>query len=239
MLLGWNYRSYYHNAYAFNQYMAAKGYGVLAVNYRSGGGSGLDCREALDYGAAGASEYNDVVGAGLFLRAQPDVDPARIGLWGGSYGGYLTAMGLARASDMFAAGVDVHGVHDWNNAIRNFMPNYNQERRPDIAAAPASSPMASRRLALAGAPHPRRRRSQRAVQRIGGAQEQRWARQCMEQLASLDEIRLPAARLAAIYARGGFLIIWRHAGRHLGRWRRWNQGSNAGGAANVPSRRPS
>jgi dipeptidyl aminopeptidase/acylaminoacyl peptidase len=143
MLLGWNYRSYYHNAYAFNQYMASKGYVVLSVNYRSGIGYGLDFREALNYGASGASEYNDVVGAGLFLRAQPDVDPSRIGLWGGSYGGYLTAMGLARASDMFAAGVDVHGVHDWNNAIRNFMPNYNAERRADVARqAAAASPMA-------------------------------------------------------------------------------------------------
>ena len=143
MLLGWNYRSYYHNAYAFNQYMASKGYVVLSVNYRSGIGYGLEFREALNYGASGASEYNDVVGAGLFLRGQPDVDPSRIGLWGGSYGGYLTAMGLARASDMFAAGVDVHGVHDWNNAIRNFMPNYNAERRPDVARQAAqASPMA-------------------------------------------------------------------------------------------------
>jgi dipeptidyl aminopeptidase/acylaminoacyl peptidase len=143
MLLGWNYRSYYHNAYAFNQYMAGKGYVVLSVNYRSGIGYGLEFREALNYGASGASEYHDVVGAGLYLRAQPDVDPARIGLWGGSYGGYLTAMGLARASDLFAAGVDVHGVHDWNNAIRNFMPDYNQERRPDVARlAFQSSPMA-------------------------------------------------------------------------------------------------
>jgi dipeptidyl aminopeptidase/acylaminoacyl peptidase len=143
MLLGWNYRSYYHNAYAFNQFMASRGYVVLSLNYRSGIGYGLEFREALNYGASGASEFNDVIGAGLFLRAQPDVDPARIGLWGGSYGGYLTAMGLARASDMFAAGVDVHGVHDWNNAIRNFMPGYNAERRPDVARlAAASSPMA-------------------------------------------------------------------------------------------------
>ncbi len=143
MLLGWNYRSYYHNAYAFNQYMAAKGYLVLSVNYRSGLGYGLEFREALDYGAAGASEYNDVVGAGLFLRALPEVDATRIGLWGGSYGGYLTALGLARASSLFAAGVDVHGVHDWNNAIRNFMPGYNQERRPEAAVlAFRSSPMA-------------------------------------------------------------------------------------------------
>ena len=48
MLLGWNYRSYYHNAYAFNQYMASRGYVVLSVNYRSGTGYGLEFREALE-----------------------------------------------------------------------------------------------------------------------------------------------------------------------------------------------
>jgi dipeptidyl aminopeptidase/acylaminoacyl peptidase len=114
MLLGWHYMDYYNNAYAMNQYLASLGYIVLSVNYRSGIGYGLDFREALNYGATGASEYNDVLGAGLYLRNRPDVDPKRIGLWGGSYGGYLTALGLARASDLFAAGVDFHGVHDWS-----------------------------------------------------------------------------------------------------------------------------
>jgi dipeptidyl aminopeptidase/acylaminoacyl peptidase len=114
MLLGWHYMDYYNNAYAMNQYLASLGYIVLAVNYRSGIGYGLDFREALNYGATGASEFNDVLGAGLYLRSRPDVDPKRIGLWGGSYGGYLTALGLARASDLFAAGVDFHGVHDWS-----------------------------------------------------------------------------------------------------------------------------
>jgi dipeptidyl aminopeptidase/acylaminoacyl peptidase len=52
------------------------------------------------------------------------VDPTRIGIYGGSYGGYLTAHALARASDLFAAGVDIHGVHDWNVGIRTFMPAY-------------------------------------------------------------------------------------------------------------------
>jgi dipeptidyl aminopeptidase/acylaminoacyl peptidase len=114
MLLGWHYMDYYNNSYAMNQYLASLGYIVLSVNYRSGIGYGLDFREALNYGATGASEFNDVLGAGLYLRSRADVDPKRIGLWGGSYGGYLTALGLARASELFAAGVDFHGVHDWS-----------------------------------------------------------------------------------------------------------------------------
>ena len=74
MLLGWHYMAYYNNAYAMNQYLASRGYIVLSVNYRSGIGYGLDFREALNYGAAGASEFNDVQGAGIYLRNRPDVD---------------------------------------------------------------------------------------------------------------------------------------------------------------------
>ena len=144
MLLGWHYMFYYHQAYAFNQYLASKGYVVLSVNYRSGIGYGLDFREAKDYGATGASEYNDVAGAGLYMRARADVDQKRIGLWGGSYGGYLTALGLARASDLFAAGVDLHGVHDWNSEIQVFAPGYDAEKQRDAARiAASSSPMSS------------------------------------------------------------------------------------------------
>jgi dipeptidyl aminopeptidase/acylaminoacyl peptidase len=144
MLLGFHYMGYYHNAYAMNQYLANLGYVVLAVNYRSGIGYGLNFREALNYGATGASEFNDVLGAGLYLRNRPDVDPKRIGLWGGSYGGYLTALGLARASDLFAVGVDFHGVHDWNNVIRNFVSAYDPNKDPRAAQiAFESSPLAS------------------------------------------------------------------------------------------------
>lgn len=130
MLLAWHYMSYYHNTYALNQYLASQGYVVLSVNYRSGTGYGLNFREALNYGATGASEFNDVLGAGLYMKSRPDVDPARIGIWGGSYGGFLTAHALARASDLFAAGVDIHGVHDWNVGIRTFIPTYSPG--PDI-----------------------------------------------------------------------------------------------------------
>lgn len=143
MLLGWHYMDYYHQAYAMNQWLAAKGYVVLSLNYRSGIGYGLEFREALDYGAAGASEFGDLTGAGNWLRGRPEVDGDRIGLWGGSYGGYLTALGLARASDLFAAGVDLHGVHDWNVTIRNFVPDYESAARPEFRdRAFAASPMA-------------------------------------------------------------------------------------------------
>lgn len=117
MLLGWHYRGYYHSAYAFNQYLASRGYVVLSVNYRSGVGYGRAFREAKNRGPRGASEYQDIVAAGKYLRSRSDVDGKRIGLWGGSYGGYLTAMGLARDSDLFAAGVDIHGVHDWSARV--------------------------------------------------------------------------------------------------------------------------
>ena len=144
MLLGWHYMDYYSNAYGMNQYLASRGYIVLAVNYRSGIGYGLDFREALNYGATGASEYNDVQGAALYLRTRSDVDPHRIAAWGGSYGGYLTALALARSSDLYAAGFDMHGVHDWNLEIPNWVSSYNPNAHPDFARiAYESSPIAS------------------------------------------------------------------------------------------------
>jgi dipeptidyl aminopeptidase/acylaminoacyl peptidase len=144
MLLGWHYMEYYSNAYAMNQYLCSLGYIVLSVNYRSGIGYGLNFREALNYGASGASEFNDVMGAGLYLKSRPDVDGARIGSWGGSYGGYLTALALARASNLFAAGVDMHGVHDWNSELPTFSPNYDPREHAEIArVAFESSPISS------------------------------------------------------------------------------------------------
>lgn len=143
MLLGFHTMGYYSNAYAMNQYLASQGYIVLSVNYRSGIGYGLNFREALNYGRSGASEFNDILGAGRYLRGRADVDPAHIGVWGGSYGGFLTALALARASDMFAAGVDMHGVHEWlmrGNATPSHDPAAEAQRRK---TAWESSPLAS------------------------------------------------------------------------------------------------
>ena len=166
MLLGFHYMEYYHNAYAMNQYLASKGYTVLSVNYRLGIMYGRAFREPPKSVWRGASEYQDVVAGAKFLQTLDNVDPQRIGLWGGSYGGFLTAMGLARNSDIFKAGVDFHGVHDW--AI--FLPMWadNAEAAPDIKEARElafkSSPVAS--IANWRSPvllSSWRRRSQRAV----------------------------------------------------------------------------
>jgi len=113
MLLGWHYMDYYTNSYAVNQYLASNGYVVLAVNYRLGIGYGHDFHHPASAGAFGAAEYQDVKAGGLYLKSLPEVDPKRIGIWGGSYGGFLTALALGRNSDIFAAGVDLHGVHDF------------------------------------------------------------------------------------------------------------------------------
>ncbi len=115
MLLGWHYGDYYANAYAMNQYLASRGFVVLSINYRLGIGYGYEFHRPPHAGAQGASEYLDVKAAGEWLRQRDDVDGARIGIYGGSYGGYLTALALARDSKLFAAGVDIHGVHDFTS----------------------------------------------------------------------------------------------------------------------------
>lgn len=112
MLPAFNSMGYYSNAYAMNQTLAAQGYTVISINYRSGTGYGEAFRNAPGIGREGASEYRDILAAATYLRTLPDVDTTRIGIWGGSWGGYLTALALARNSDIFAAGADFHGVHD-------------------------------------------------------------------------------------------------------------------------------
>jgi dipeptidyl aminopeptidase/acylaminoacyl peptidase len=144
MLPAFHYMNYYNNAYAMNQYLASRGYVVLAVNYRLGIGYGLNFREAVGGAEAGASEFNDVLAAGRYLQSRPDVDAARVGIWGGSYGGYLTAMGLGRASNLFAAGVDMHGVHEW--------PHYDFTQTGEAAIYEPDVDPARLRLALQSSP---------------------------------------------------------------------------------------
>jgi dipeptidyl aminopeptidase/acylaminoacyl peptidase len=143
MLLGWpTYEpgGYYQRAYAMNQHLASTGHVVLSVNFRGGTGYGRAFRLAARRGPQGASEYQDVVAVARYLRGRPDVDPSRIAIWGGSYGGYLTALALARDPDLFAAGVDIHGVHDWSAYLRTEEPDRAWDAA-DLRLAFASSPI--------------------------------------------------------------------------------------------------
>ncbi len=117
MLLGYHYMHFYHWSYGINQWLASKGYIVMSVNYRSGIGYGNSFRRAPNTGGRGNAEYQDVLAGGKYLQAHPNVDPNRIGIWGLSYGGILTAQALARNSDLFKMGVDLAGVHLWGSSV--------------------------------------------------------------------------------------------------------------------------
>ncbi|HEU4768483.1 MAG TPA: prolyl oligopeptidase family serine peptidase [Pyrinomonadaceae bacterium] len=135
MLLGWHYSDYYSNAYALNQFLASRGYVVLSVNFRLGIGYGHDFHRPRNAGVQGASEYQDVKAGGEYLQKLPQVDAKRIGIYGGSYGGYLTALALARDSQLFAAGVDIHGVHNWTAERAAPLLENRYEKIPDVQRA--------------------------------------------------------------------------------------------------------
>jgi dipeptidyl aminopeptidase/acylaminoacyl peptidase len=146
MLLGWHYMDYYSNAYAVNQYLAAHGFTVLSVNYRLGIGYGRSFQHPEHSGPAGASEYQDVVAGALCLQQVEGVDRDRIGIYGGSYGGYLTGLALARNSDVFKAGVDFHGIANWipelakGGALPEHWYETNEDWKRAVATAFAASP---------------------------------------------------------------------------------------------------
>jgi dipeptidyl aminopeptidase/acylaminoacyl peptidase len=143
MMPGFHYMYYYHNAYAMNQYLASQGYVVLSVNYRLGAMYGRAFREAANSGWRGSFEYKDIVAGAKYLQGLRTVDRKRIGIWGGSYGGLMVALGLSRNSDMFAAGVDFHGVHDWSVLIGSRFgqdaPDYKEAMKLAWESSPAAS----------------------------------------------------------------------------------------------------
>ncbi len=149
MMPAFHYMYYYHNAYAENQFLASRGFVVLSINYRLGIMYGRAFRQAKNAGWRGSSEYRDVVAGARYLQSLPYVDASRIGLWGGSYGGLLTALGLARNSDIFKAGVDFHGVHDWSAFLARWygffdrdikdVPDAEQARRLAYESSPVAA----------------------------------------------------------------------------------------------------
>lgn len=141
MMLGFHPMDAYNYMYAANEYLASRGYVVLSVNYRLSIMYGLAFRQPAHAGPQGASEYQDVIAGAKYLQSLPFVDPGKIGLWGGSYGGYLTAMGLARNSDIFKAGVDYAGVHDWTALLggRNGAAISDEIRKTAYESSPVAS----------------------------------------------------------------------------------------------------
>ena len=122
MLLGFHYMDAYANLYELNQYFASRGCSVLSVEYRSSIMRGYAYRNAPVWGVAGASEYLDVLGAARYLKSRADLRIKNIGIYGLSWGGYLTAQALARNSDVFKVGFDMAGVHSFPGDAYQYSP---------------------------------------------------------------------------------------------------------------------
>lgn len=102
---------YYQSNYGLIQYLVNKGYIVAAMNYRGDGALyNAAYNRPGEYGANGVSEYRDALAAGLYLKNRPDVDAERLGVYGLSYGGWITGVALSRNSDLFKAGAIFAGV---------------------------------------------------------------------------------------------------------------------------------
>ncbi len=122
MLLGFHYMEAYSNLYELNQYFSIRGCAVLSVEYRSSIMRGYAFRNAPGWGNAGASEYKDVLGGANYLKSLGDLRAGKIGIYGLSWGGYLTAQALARNSDVFQVGFDMAGVHGFPGASFQYSP---------------------------------------------------------------------------------------------------------------------
>lgn len=111
---GWHERRDYAVYYSFHQYLLQRGYVVLAVDYRGSIGYGRAWREG-HFRDLGGKDSQDVAAGMDYLRGLGFVDPSRVGVWGLSYGGFLTLQALTVTPDLFRCGIDVAGVVDWRD----------------------------------------------------------------------------------------------------------------------------
>ncbi len=98
---------------ALGQYAVSRGYVFVEINYRGGFGFGLDYRLPAGRGATGGSEVRDLKALALYLRGRGDVNPGRIGIMGGSYGGHMVGLAMSQLPEYYAAAVHMSGVSDW------------------------------------------------------------------------------------------------------------------------------
>jgi dipeptidyl aminopeptidase/acylaminoacyl peptidase len=130
-----HYWSYYQREFMFHQMLIDKGYTVLDVDYRASEGYGRDYRTAI-YRHMGGRDLQDFVDAKQFLVSQYGIDSNRVGIYGGSYGGFITLMGLFTEPGTFACGAALRSVTDW--------AHYNHEYTTNILNTPKADPVAYR-----------------------------------------------------------------------------------------------
>lgn len=132
--------SHYFREYQFHNLLADKGYTVLDVDYRGSAGYGRDWRTGI-YRWMGGNDLNDEVDAARWLVSQEKVDAKRIGMYGGSYGGFMTLMALFTQPDVFACGAGLRSVTDWAHYNHGYTANILNTPQLDSVAYRRSSPI--------------------------------------------------------------------------------------------------
>jgi dipeptidyl aminopeptidase/acylaminoacyl peptidase len=132
--------SYQEVRFAFNTYLANRGYVVLDMDYRGSSGYGRDWRAGV-YLHMGGPDLEDVLGGLDYLKSLGNVDMSRVGLWGVSYGGFMTNMAMFLAPDEFKAGVAWASVNDWENYNAGYTEQRLNQPRRNPEAFRRSSPI--------------------------------------------------------------------------------------------------
>src|SRR5690606_24586270 len=134
---GW---SSYYREYMFNHLLASQGYVVLDVDYRGSAGYGRDWRTAI-YRHMGGRDLADYVDAAQWLVRREGVDSTRVGIYGGSYGGFITLMGLFTQPDVFRSGAALRAVTDWAHYNHGYTSRILNRPQDDPEAYRRSSPI--------------------------------------------------------------------------------------------------
>src|SRR6185295_8075201 len=134
------YWSSYYREYMFHHLLASRGYVVLDPDYRGSAGYGRDWRVGI-YRHMGGHDLEDVVDGARYLAAEQRVDPHLIGVYGGSYGGFITPMAMFTTPDVFAAGAALRPVTDWAHYNHGYTSNILNAPQKDAEAYKQSSPI--------------------------------------------------------------------------------------------------
>jgi dipeptidyl aminopeptidase/acylaminoacyl peptidase len=135
-----NFWSEYPREYMFNQYLASKGYVVMDADYRASSGYGRDWRTAI-YRYMGGRDLQDQVDVSRYLTKTYNIDPERIGIYGGSYGGFITEFALFTQAQYFGAGAAIRSVTDWAHYNHGYTSNILNLPQGDTTAYRRSSPI--------------------------------------------------------------------------------------------------